>query len=100
MAFRMLLGGAVAALSVQTAAGCSRADFTDTSTAGCQDPKACTCEEDPSQATCKGFNGRPEFESGIPDARDLPGDSSISVDPDAAEGGPDASDDAADAADD
>lgn len=95
----MVVVGALAGLAVQAASGCNKADFTDTRTGGCVDPKLCTCEEDPNQSTCKGFNGRPEFESGAGDARDLPSDSSIPVDPDAAESGPDASDDA-DAADD
>ena len=56
-----------AAFVAGSAGGCNKADFTDTQTGGCREAK-CTCEEDPLQPTCKGFNGRPEFESGLPEA--------------------------------
>lgn len=61
--------------------------------AGCNDsplilvppcrPGLCTCEEDPAQSTCKGFNERPEGGKDPADATPVetgPGDAELEVD--------------------
>jgi hypothetical protein len=84
-----LVGGALAA---QSAAGCNDAPLIGVPV--CR-PGLCTCEEDPQQPTCKGFNDRPEGGKDPADATqvdtglvDAPADAEV-----------DAPDDAADAAD-
>lgn len=68
--------------------------------AGCREVR-CTCEEDPNQPTCKGFNERPEagsteefeagpgFDAGGGEAStvDAAGDAADGGDPDAADAG-------------
>lgn len=58
-------------------------------------PGLCTCEEDPSQATCRGFNDRPEGGKDPADASRV----ETSVDDGAVDAPVDGPDDAGDAAD-
>lgn len=68
---------------------CNTSDFTPAPPLDCERTQ-CTCEQDPSQPTCRGFSGQPE--GGVPLS-----DAGPSLD----DGGPDAGDDAAaDAGDD
>lgn len=54
----------VATLGFQAAAGCNSAGYTDS---GPCTGSACTCEQDPNQPLCKGFNDRPETGADLPD---------------------------------
>lgn len=82
---RRILPFAVAA-GVAVLVACNSADFTPAPTVDCSKTQ-CTCEQDPSQPTCKGYNGQPE--GGVPLSDASP---QIDAEPDATT---DASDDGA-----
>jgi hypothetical protein len=56
---RLMVVAALAAVGAHSAVACNKADFVDRDNSGCREAK-CTCDEDPSQPTCKGFNERGE----------------------------------------
>lgn len=66
------------------AAACNSADFTPAPNVDCNKTQ-CTCEQDPSQPTCKGYSGQPEGGTPLSDA-------SPTLDATPADGAADASD--------
>ncbi len=54
----------IGALGFAALVACNSADFTPAPTIDCSKTQ-CTCEQDPSQPTCKGYSGQPE--GGTPD---------------------------------
>ena len=80
-----VVAGAV--LGLRAAAGCNSAGYSDPGP--CTGP-SCTCEQDPTQARCKGFNDHPETGADLPDGA-FQFDAAEAEAPDAADGG-DASD--------
>lgn len=84
------------AFGLALAAACNTAPFTPAPAIDCSKTD-CTCEEDPSQPTCRGFPGLPEAGLGpFPEEDAAPEDAGeTDADPDAGDSGPtDASDDA------
>lgn len=53
----------VVSLGVGALVACNSADFTPAPAVDCNKTQ-CTCEQDPSQPTCRGFSGQPE--GGVP----------------------------------
>ena len=86
-----LLAGS--ALTAHAAAGCNDSPLIQVP--ACR-PGLCTCEEDPTQSTCKAFNDRPEGGKDPADANRV----ETSIVPDASlDAADDAADDGGDAAD-
>ncbi len=57
----------VVSAGLATVAACNSADFTPAPVIDCNKTQ-CTCEQDPSQPTCKGFSGQPEGGTPLSDA--------------------------------
>lgn len=92
----VMMASLAAPIVTATFVGCNSADLV---VAPACRPGFCTCEEDPQQATCKGFNDRPEGGKDPSDA--TPVETSVDDAAVAEAGDPDAADaaDAEDAAD-
>jgi hypothetical protein len=82
---RLFVGAALVAVGAVTA--CSPGTLINPPT--CQGA-GCTCEEDPSQPLCKGFNDRPEGGTELPDGGEGGSDASSDAEPDAADAGDEA----------
>lgn len=86
-----LVVSASGALTAHSAGGCNDAPLIQPP--GCS-PGQCTCEEDPAQSTCSGFDDRPDGGSDPADANspDTSVDGSADAEVDASDDGPDAAD--------